>query len=184
MSTLVSLDEILRYHDMVVTESGAEPGTINMGLVQEIAKKPDLKIGGEEQYPTIFVKAATVVESMIRLHPFIDGNKRTSLMVMWKYLWYNDYFITIFPLSAVRRTVSIAMNTSQDPESVKELTIKTARWIEGLAIRKGKIGIVQNVRSLYEFFFLAILYMFRLRGTADKVLKKWYAYDIYIRNST
>ena len=35
--------------------------------------------GGEDLYPDIFHKAAALMESLIKNHPFIDGNKRTAI---------------------------------------------------------------------------------------------------------
>ena len=34
---------------------------------------------GHDYFPTPFDKAAALVESIIRRHPFIDGNKRTAM---------------------------------------------------------------------------------------------------------
>jgi death on curing protein len=33
---------------------------------------------GEDAYPTVHVKAAAMLRSLARNHPFIDGNKRTA----------------------------------------------------------------------------------------------------------
>ncbi len=33
---------------------------------------------GQDHFPTTFDKAAAIAESIIRRHPFVDGNKRTA----------------------------------------------------------------------------------------------------------
>lgn len=44
------------------------------------AERPFLTLFGQEQYPGPFLKAAVLAESMIRGHPFTDGNKRTGYL--------------------------------------------------------------------------------------------------------
>ena len=42
-------------------------------------------------FPTLFLKAATVIESVARNHPFVDGNKRTSYLIGMDLLAINGY---------------------------------------------------------------------------------------------
>lgn len=42
--------------------------------------RPHNAFGGVEFYPTLYAKAAALMESIIHRHPFVDGNKRTGLL--------------------------------------------------------------------------------------------------------
>jgi len=42
--------------------------------------KPFLVLYGQEQYRGAFLKAAVLIEAIIRGHPFTDGNKRTGYL--------------------------------------------------------------------------------------------------------
>ncbi|MCZ9881673.1 Fic family protein [Arthrobacter sp. B2a2-09] len=46
---------------------------------------------GVEAYPQLALKAAALLESVVRSHPLIDGDKRTALTLMVQLLWINGY---------------------------------------------------------------------------------------------
>lgn len=52
-----------------------------------------MAFGGEELYPTIADKASALCFSIIRNHPFVDGNKRMGHALMETFLVLNDYEI-------------------------------------------------------------------------------------------
>lgn len=53
-----------------------------------------MTFGGEELYPTMSEKAATLGYSLIQNHPFVDGNKRTGHAAMELFLVLNGQEIT------------------------------------------------------------------------------------------
>lgn len=46
---------------------------------------------GVEAYPQLAVKAAALMESVVRFQPLIDGNERTAWTLMVLMLWINGY---------------------------------------------------------------------------------------------
>jgi len=46
---------------------------------------------GEDAYPTIDQKAAALLESLVKNHPLVDGNKRTGWTLMVLFLWINGF---------------------------------------------------------------------------------------------
>ena len=52
-----------------------------------------MTFGGKDLYPTPAEKAAALAFSIIRNHPFIDGNKRTGHAAMEVFLILNGYEI-------------------------------------------------------------------------------------------
>jgi death-on-curing protein len=52
-----------------------------------------MTFGGEDLYPTIIGKAAALGFSLIRNHPFVDGNKWTGHAAMEIFLILNGYEI-------------------------------------------------------------------------------------------
>ena len=48
------------------------------GLLQAAIARPLTSVFGVEAYPTHWDKAAALMHSLARNHPFVDGNKRTS----------------------------------------------------------------------------------------------------------
>lgn len=68
------------------------------GLLRSIAERPKTSFGGQEQFPTLFLKAAAYMEAIATYHVFIDGNKRTSAMVAEVFLRANGFEIPIFDI--------------------------------------------------------------------------------------
>jgi death-on-curing protein len=52
-----------------------------------------MTFGGQELYPTIVEKASALGFSLIKNHPFVDGNKRTGHAAMEVFLILNGYEI-------------------------------------------------------------------------------------------
>ena len=67
-------------------------------------------------------------EGIIRLHPFIDGNKRTALAVTQEFLIEND-LIFVIPISAVRFAVQIAKTNVLESEKIEKLVFNIEKWI-------------------------------------------------------
>ena len=50
----------------------------DLGLLDSALARPKTSLFGEDAYPTLELKAAAMVESLILNHPMMDGNKRSS----------------------------------------------------------------------------------------------------------
>jgi death on curing protein len=63
----------------------------DVNLLNSAAKRPMLHLFGQEQFPTILDKAASLLHSLAYHHLFADGNKRTALMAVTRFLEMNGY---------------------------------------------------------------------------------------------
>ena len=75
-------------------ETGGSPGIRDEGLLRSALARPQTSFGGQDLYPTLFEKAAALVESMARNHPFVDGNKRMAWECLDLLLGMNGYRVT------------------------------------------------------------------------------------------
>lgn len=48
----------------------------DLGLLEAAAHRPTTHLWGREAYPSIDEKAAALLDSLVRNHPLVDGNKR------------------------------------------------------------------------------------------------------------
>jgi death-on-curing protein len=55
---------------------GNPPPIRDMGLLGSAAARPQTTAFGEDAYPDIWTKAAALLQSVVKNHPLIDGNKR------------------------------------------------------------------------------------------------------------
>jgi death-on-curing protein len=46
------------------------------GLLGSAVARPPTTIGGEDAYPTIWLKAAALLQSLVNNHALVDGNER------------------------------------------------------------------------------------------------------------
>jgi len=100
----ISAEELLMLHARVVDATGGSHGVRDVGLLQAIIVKPSAQFGGNELYPSIFKKAAVLLEAIANYHVFVDGNKRTAFMAAAYFLHINGYEL-VATNKAVEKTV-------------------------------------------------------------------------------
>jgi death-on-curing protein len=87
----ITLDEILAIHEDLVDRYGGSHGIRELGLIESAIGRPQSTFGGEDLYPTLFDKAASLFQSLLFNHAFVDGNKRTSIVCVARFLSKNGY---------------------------------------------------------------------------------------------
>ena len=75
----------------MVKRFGGTPGIRDIGLVESAVARPMATFDGVDLYETVFDKAAALLQSLLKNHPFVDGNKRTALSSAGIYLKINGY---------------------------------------------------------------------------------------------
>lgn len=61
------------------------------GLLESALARPRTTVFGQDAYETLALKAAAMMHSIIKNHPMIDGNKRTSWILMVTFIWINGF---------------------------------------------------------------------------------------------
>lgn len=89
----LTLNEVLELHRRLIELFGGAAGIRDLRALESALAQPRLTFGGEELYPTIAEKAASLGFSLIKNHPFADGNKRVGHAAMETYLVLNGYEI-------------------------------------------------------------------------------------------
>lgn len=175
-------EDLLFLHNVVEEKFKVFTGVKDPGLVQAIAERPNQTLyNGFTPFDDIFTKAASLMEGIIRMHPFYDGNKRTALLAVIAYLELNGYTMTV-PLSAVRFTVKIAKTMNNDPEDTAKLIMKIGKWIAKLSARsEDKRAIGLKILFYFALPLIGLLPLtfisFGLLG--QFVVGRWMAFDIY-----
>ena len=89
----LELGEVLQLYRRVMRQSGGTVGIRDLGLLESALAQPKVTFGGIDLYPTIAEKAAVIGFSLIKSHPFVDGNKRIGHAAMEVFLMLNGYEI-------------------------------------------------------------------------------------------
>lgn len=71
--------KLLLVHHRLIKNFGGSHGLRDIERIKFVVNAPKLVVFEQEQYPTLFVKAAVYIHNIIADHPFTDGNKRTGI---------------------------------------------------------------------------------------------------------
>jgi death-on-curing protein len=92
----VTVEVVENIHDdEVIRVSGGKPGVLNKGLLLSAVEAPKATFDGNPLYASLAEMAAVYAWSIARNHAFIDGNKRTALLVAWTFLAMNGQRIAL-----------------------------------------------------------------------------------------
>ena len=80
----------------------------DVGLLDSALARPQTSVFGEDAYPTLELKAAAMTHSVIKNHPMVDGNKRTSWFLLNAFLYINGYLLEMSTELGLEFTLGIA----------------------------------------------------------------------------
>lgn len=82
-------EQVMLLHKILVKHTGGSDGVRDEGLLDSALAAPFMSFGDVTNFPTLESKAARLAFGIIRNHPFVDGNKRTGILVMLSFLEVN-----------------------------------------------------------------------------------------------
>jgi len=85
----LSVDTVIAIQEELINKIGGGHGIRDKNLLDMSVNSPFQTFGGNDLYPTIIEKAAHLVFSLIKNHPFLDGNKRIGVTVLIIFLKSN-----------------------------------------------------------------------------------------------
>lgn len=91
MTRYLGLAEVLALHNRIIEVTGGSHGLRDLGLLESALAQPRQTYGGEDLHPGIIEKAVALGYSLIKNHPFIDGNKRIGHGAMEAMLMLNGF---------------------------------------------------------------------------------------------
>lgn len=91
--TYPTIDEVIALHDYAIQRFGGSFGLADRGKLEASTAAPMQTFSGAELYPDLWNKAAILFFLLIKNHPFLDGNKRTALYVLLRFLEINGFTI-------------------------------------------------------------------------------------------
>ncbi len=85
----LTVEEVLVIHQRLIQRTGGSGGLRDLGLLESAVARPHASFAGEDLYPDLWSKAAALMHSLIKNHPFVDGNKRTAITAAGIFLALN-----------------------------------------------------------------------------------------------
>ena len=85
-TAFLSLDEVLEIHRVLIKRFGGPEGVRDLGLLDSALFRPQ-----SGYYKDLSEMAAALFESLIKNHPFVDGNKRVAFFATDVFFRMNGY---------------------------------------------------------------------------------------------
>lgn len=96
----------------------------DLGLLESAAHRPTTVLWGREAYPSLDLKAAALLESLVRNHALLDGNKRLGWLGTVVFYGLNGVDLDAPDDEAYDLVIAVATGTTTVEESAAAL----ARW--------------------------------------------------------
>ena len=112
----LDLDDVLGLAQRLL---GDPPPFRDVGLLGSAVARPQTSIGGDDAYPTIWLKAAALLQSIADNHALVDGNERLGWIATAVFLEIND--------------ASVAAASNDDVDELVMAVAAGASTIEGIA---------------------------------------------------
>jgi death-on-curing protein len=74
---------------------GDPPPVRDVGLLGSAAARPKTTAFGDDAYPDVWTKAAALLESIVKNHPLVDGNKRLGWLATAVFLDLNGVDVVV-----------------------------------------------------------------------------------------
>lgn len=121
----LSLDDLIYLAGQLL---GDPPPVRDVGLLGAAAARPQTTVSGTDAYRTLWEKAAALLQSLLKNHPLVDGNKRLGWLATAVFLEINGVGVTAIPNNDVYRfVVDVAggrHEVSEIAQQLKELAKK------------------------------------------------------------
>src|SRR3954469_16171973 len=117
----LDLDDLV---DVIQHATGTTEVIRDVGLLESALHRPSASAFGEDAYDGLQTKAAALLESLIRNHGLIDGNRRTGWLATWLFLRLNGVRLRPPPDDAFNLLIAIA----DGQVGLDEIAERLAEW--------------------------------------------------------
>ncbi|MDP3940941.1 MAG: type II toxin-antitoxin system death-on-curing family toxin [bacterium] len=118
----LTTQQILAIHDQMIRRFGGSMGVRDIGLLESAADRPQATFDGVDLYKSLFDKAAALLHSLLKNHPFVDGNKRTALSSAGVFLRMNNSRL----LNMHKKELEFALKVENESLSFEQI----AEWLK------------------------------------------------------
>lgn len=112
-------------------------GKVDQPLLISAINLPRATYGKKELYPTLIEKAAVLFYTLIKNHPFPNGNKRIATASLLVFLYLNDFWVETPKDVLYQKAITIAESSASDREKI---LIELRSWIKEEIKRESEEG--------------------------------------------
>jgi death-on-curing protein len=123
----LKISQVLFIHDQMVKRFGGSHGIRDIGLIESAVARPQATFGGKHLYSSLFDRAAALLQSLLKKHPFVDGNKRTALVSAGVFLKKNGYKL----INNHKQEVEFAIRVDNGNLTVEQIS----KWLKEHSVK-------------------------------------------------
>jgi len=128
MIKYLSKAQLIAINEYAVKMVGGKTyGVLSEVSLEMIIEQPQQIVFGQELYPSIWLKAAFILQKIAKKHAFKDGNKRTAIQASLFFLNINGYEIINDDL--INNSEEFVVTVTNSPDS-EEVMLEIAKWLE------------------------------------------------------
>ena len=99
---------------------GHAPEVRDVGLLESAMARPRTTVMGAEAYPTVHLKAATLLDSVVSNPALVDGNKRAGIVAAFVFYRLNGVDLDAPHEPLFQLITSIADGTERDVDAIAD----------------------------------------------------------------
>ena len=116
----LTVEDVISFHEAEVDADTI----VDFGVLESAVLRPQQTIAGQDAYPDIHAKAAALFHSLVRNHPFVDGNKRTGVLSLAVFYRINGYLLAADDADIV----ALALDAAEGLTDVEAISKELATW--------------------------------------------------------
>ncbi|USS88043.1 type II toxin-antitoxin system death-on-curing family toxin [Fructilactobacillus hinvesii] len=127
----LNADELKCINERIVTMVGGKNyGVQSSSALDVIVNSPQQALYGQDLYPTIWLKAAFILQKITKKNVFVDGNKRTAIQAALFFLYKNGYDVVDDDIvNNTGEEFILKMTNAPDTQANMEVA---AKWLESI----------------------------------------------------
>jgi len=102
------IEAIIDLHAELLAEHGGALGLRDRGALEASLARAQQVMAYGDEHITIFDLASAVCVSILRNHPFVDGNKRAGFAALGMILHMNGLYLDVSERAAIEMILSVA----------------------------------------------------------------------------
>lgn len=124
----LTVQQLIEINKQVVLQvGGTNHGVQSVESLPVVIEQPAQIVFGHELYPTIWLKAAFILQKITKKHVFVDGNKRTALMASLYFVNQNGY--QLINNKIVNQAGDFVLSVTNSPDN-EETMQQIANWLQ------------------------------------------------------
>lgn len=127
-TSYLSITQVLAIHDQMIKRFGGSYGIRDLSLIESALGRPQATFDGNDLHDSLFDKAAALLQSLLKNHPFVDGNKRTALTSAGIFLNINGYKLN----NTHKEEVEFAVKVDNESLTLREISI----WLQDHSVKE------------------------------------------------